>query len=185
MSFHNELSFILLIILLARDFLLSHQLTEQCIYSKRRGVTVYLTLLPMLQITAPSLLTFSLLFFIVTIQKKKLYFLPPPYPLPIPATTPTLCWFRDWDEGGRVFDWLRCWDVILCKSKCVGWLCGGNCLCAKEETLQWQCVMLGLLHRKLICLYFIPHFSSDEPALDSDCGWPSFTALCDSHSLIT
>lgn len=38
---------------------------------------VYLTLLPMLQITAPSLLTFSLLFFIVTIQKKSFIFSPP------------------------------------------------------------------------------------------------------------
>ena len=85
-------------------------------------------------------------------------------------------------EGMGGFDWLRCWDVILkCVLVCV-WVCVCVCVCMRGEG-PGQSVMLGLLHRKLICLYFIPHFGSDEPAPHSGCGWPSFTTLCASLSL--
>lgn len=48
----------------------------------------------------------------------------------------------------------------------------GVCVCVfcKRGEGPGQCAMLGLLHRKLICLYFIPHFGSDEPAPHSGCG---------------
>lgn len=85
-------------------------------------------------------------------------------------------------EGIGGFDWLRCWDVILCEPKCevcAWWV--GMCVRKRGKGLG-RCVILGLLHCKFICLYFIPHFGSDEPAPHFNCGWPSFTALCDSPS---
>lgn len=124
---------------------------------------------------------FLFLLFLRHHPKNLLLLLPPHPPHPHPAST--LCWVRDRDEGGNGRFWLT--KVLRCNLvQAEMWsVCSWLHVCVKRGKGPGRCVMLGLLHRKLICLYFIPHFGSDEPAPHSSCGWPSFATLCDSLSL--
>lgn len=56
----------------------------------------------------------------------------------------------------------RRWDVILSSS---GYIFERSS-CVRQRRREWAgaCVKLSLLLLKFICLYFIPHFSSDKPA---------------------
>lgn len=57
---------------------------------------------------------------------------------PFPPSTPLCAGLEiEMREGVGGFDWLRCWDVILSKLKCVlaGWLC--VCGCEKKKKNGW------------------------------------------------
>lgn len=106
---------------------------------------------------------------------------PPPQPPPPEPhlTSPNVAfpprWLRDPADGGNgTFWWTKMlrWNLEQAEIWRVGLCVASMLVCACVFVHVWlkrgkgpgQCVMLGLLHLKLICLYFIPHFSSDEPA---------------------
>lgn len=123
-------------------------------------------LLVMLKLTAFSSSTF--LVFIITIRTKA-----PPHP------HPTHCAGLEVEMREEVgcFDWLRCWDAILSK------LQSEVCACApqKKNAVAMCAARFIALQAHLFIFYtsFRLRRASSRFRL---CVWPSFTALCDSHS---
>lgn len=78
----------------------------------------------------------------------------------LPSTPPLPLW--ETLEGRRVLHWQLC-DLLSFSYTFEISSCGCDREGRRRREGAGACVMLSLLHLKFICLYFIPHFSSDEP----------------------
>lgn len=77
---------------------------------------------------------------------------PPPHHTLTPRLHPCAGLGIEMMEGMGGFDWLKCWDVILCKLKCE------VCVCVWERKGLGQCVMLGFIASQAHLFVFYTSF---------------------------